>query len=275
MTAAAEKPGSTLTQLIHWAPALLLVLYVIGYIAANTHYSRYEPVKADLLSARYLAAGLLWVAFGGVPGTAGYLGGLEALSLWRTGKKRWVVVPTLSYLALGGIYSALLGAATLVDLALRWSMVWMFTLAALTGIQLAILPRMRYPLGVPGRAFLIIGTGVVLVMQTYIFGSRIYPWVEPQYGGAAVRKGYVELKPDASQGLHYALRDQPLPLFDLDDNFLYVLACRKESTSNRPETTMIPLEAVANMGISSSGYEFVALPAYVADHYCGRVEVKK
>jgi hypothetical protein len=276
--AAMEKSADGhLRELVHWAPALLLLLYVLGYVAANGHYSRYEPVKADLLSARYLSAGLLYVAFGGLPGLGGYLGGVDAASAWRPGSKHWAVIICLGYLLGVGLPFGLLCLSSLVDLGHPrvWSSIaWMFALAGFTGIVMGIFAH-KPPQGALRKSFQFSGAAMSMVVQAYTFGLGIHPSVKPHFGGAAVREGYVVLKPGAHEVLHYSLRDQPLPFLDLDDQFLYVIACRKESTSSQPETIMIALDLVASAGVASSRNQFVVIPEYVAEHHCGRVEVKK
>jgi len=108
----------------------------------------------------------------------------------------------------------------------------------------------------------------VLVSQAYVFGSGVYPYINPYFGGAAVREVYVRLKPETPEELQRAIKVQPMPLLDLDDNFLYVIACPERSSGGRPETVMIPLGSIASAGIASNRARFLAVPAYVDSQRC-------
>jgi hypothetical protein len=105
------------------------------------------------------------------------------------------------------------------------------------------------------------------MLLAYGFGARIYPWIGPAFGGAAVPVGHVTLKPGAPDAVIQVVSEQSVPLFDIDEKFLYVVACPPMSRSDKPEVVMVPLEFLASAAIESAD-TFLAVPAYLDQQSC-------
>jgi hypothetical protein len=94
------------------------------------------------------------------------------------------------------------------------------------------------------RLFRLSLVGVILMAAANTFGTSVYPWVKPHYGGAAVPVGYVTLKPQAPGELKATVEKQSLPLFDIDEKFLYLVTC-SDGYRTGPGVTMLLLEFLA------------------------------
>ena len=190
----------------------------------------------------------------------------------------------LAYLLLTALYGIFLGLFTLVNHS-PWTAWWFviaaFALGAMAGVDFRKVrhrPQGQRRSDSERRARLKVSTlswfGLMLMLFAYAFGTKVYPWVKPHYGGAAVPVGYVTLKRDAPTELSPALQGQSLPLFDIDEKFLYVVTCRDPSRTGRPEVLMVPLEFLASAGIATPD-ALLGVPTYIDQHRCGpRVDTK-
>jgi hypothetical protein len=271
---------STISEFLHWSPVVVLLLYILGYIAANGHYARFELVKPTLVNARYLSAGLLFTAFAVPPWIVGFACGLyEPRGQGKSDRATFVAMTVLySVLTLG--YGVLLGSVMLVKQS-PWE-AWGFVLIALAlgflgGIDAlrltrrgsGILPQVLHP---TARSIFMITAGgrhgILMMGLAYSFGITVYPWVKPHYGGSAVSVGYVTLKPEATKELSQVLEGRSLPLVDIDERFLYVIACRHEHSAAKPQVMMVPLDFLASAGIEATPDTFLAVPTYMKEHSC-------
>ena len=109
-----KELSTRLTEVVRWSPAMLLLLYVLGYVAANSHYARFELIKPTLLTGRYLSAGLLYVAFAAVPAAAGFACVLHAAARQRRLSGRANVrYVYLTYLLVVELYAFFLSTVTM------------------------------------------------------------------------------------------------------------------------------------------------------------------
>src|SRR5689334_8462083 len=65
-------------------PFLVAGTYVAGYVTATTYYTAYEVPTSALFNSRYLAAGLLWLFWTGIPTIAALIAIDYAGTHWRT-----------------------------------------------------------------------------------------------------------------------------------------------------------------------------------------------
>lgn len=107
----------------------------------------------------------------------------------------------------------------------------------------------------------------VLLITAYYFGTQVYPWVKPHFGGAAVREGYLMPKPGIPEGINHLLRNQPVLLLDQDEQFLYLATC---PDSTKSEVILLPLESLAAISVETTQDRFVAIPASINKPQCGR-----
>lgn len=249
-----------------WFPALFLLLYALGYVSANAHYSRYEIVKPTLLEGRYLAAGMLLGLFAVIPAFAGFLGAW----LVRTGDRPTKIAAAVIVPAASLVYFGVLCQAGMIEV---WRFEsWTFFAAvfvAAAGVSLSYISReargTEADSRAVGRLFGGMGLMISMISFAYVFGTLIYPWVKPTYGGAALRLGDLELRQGSPGGLVNAINQRPTPFVDMDDKFLYVVGCPENLHASG--VVMVPLEFVATGGISHSTDD-VALPDYLKQFRC-------
>jgi len=182
--------------------------------------------------------------------------------------------PTLGVLALLLVFylAALLGYANLLlSLTMLGSRrppwTFIFTLAAIgAGARIALRTSSggtdRH-VGLVSRASGVAVHALLMVTAAATFGATIYPSIRPQFGGGAVLEGYVLLKPGVPQELRNMLGTEPLPFVDLDDRFLYVVACGRKGGSTKPALLTVPLEFIA---LTSYADTFFAVPDYIKTH---------
>jgi hypothetical protein len=252
---------------------MLLLLYVLGYVAANSHYARFEMIKPTLLAGRYLSAGLLYVAFAAAPAAAGFAAVLHAAARKRRLSDRANVRSVyLAYLLVVVLYALLLPTFTMIE-PLLW-VPWAFIAGAtLIGANAALGIALGEDVPDRGartldRTSKLVTHALFMLGLAWSFGYFIYPWVRPPFGGAAVPQGYVWLKPEAPPALGQLLSTQPLPFVDLDERFLYVVACQRQAGRTHPGVIMVPLEFVAADGMRSFPDTLLAVPAYIKEHRC-------
>lgn len=266
--------GGPVRDLLQQSPAVLLLLYVSGYIAANSHYARYEMVKTTLLTGRYLAAGLLYMVFAAVPAAVGFAYPLHAGMHKGANSVKWAVLLAVLYVTSLALYSGLVIQNTTIGS--RW---WSGAFMASTAIIGALVSwgilqsklDVRDPTArVFDRIFkLITQFAIPMMAAAFIFGGAIYPSIHPSFGGAAVLEGYVILIPEAPAELRFMMEAQPLPFVDQDERFLYVVACREPLGSTKPGVIMIPLDFIAAASINSpTSGRFVSVPSYIKEHGC-------
>jgi len=99
---------------LHWllpgggpaaAAAVLAVTYVVGFMIANFHFAAYEPLRLDLLQARYVGAGLAFFAVAAVPAyAAAHAGYLSAHAVNATRRKPRQASPKVRELLLSVLF---------------------------------------------------------------------------------------------------------------------------------------------------------------------------
>ena len=75
-TSTTQESQSRWKGWIELLPGLLAFMYVGGYIVANSHFARVEFTKPDLLSGRYLSAGVQFLVISVIPAA-------PSLRLWH------------------------------------------------------------------------------------------------------------------------------------------------------------------------------------------------
>lgn len=269
-----EKPREvpSVASFFKWAPGVLLSLYVLGFIAANAFFARFELLKPTLLNGRYLSAGLLCVAFLLVPAAIGFKMVFDFHG-WEKETLASKVAFSVLYSSLPVMYGWMLLAFTTIDPG-RWRSWFVLSTAVLYGVYMASwlwdTERKRGQLDRFGLLRFAHPTVALAttVVGALMFGTAVYPWVPPQLGGAAVRKGFVALTAEAPAILPRALRNQPVPVVDLDERFLYVIGCPFEDRDTIPAVLMIPIQYVSAAHLESASHQFVAVPEYLSQGWC-------
>lgn len=256
---------------VRWTPAILLLLYVMGYVTANSHYAHFEVVGPTLLTGRYLSAGLLYAAYALAPMALGFACIMHIAS-WRKAGGKGLKTALFAPSYLGVLY--LYGSPLITYSAIRSSewVPWAFIggaaiVGAIAGsglLQVEERGDRRF------RALAYVGQlvtpGLLMLGLATTLGLHVYPSIRPQFGGGAVLEGYVSLKPGAPPELMGILDGQPVPIVDRDERFLYVVACERQEGEARPEVVMVPLELVLAAGVRAYPDSFVSVPAYIKEH---------
>jgi hypothetical protein len=271
---------SKFNELVQWFPAIALFLYTLGYVAANSHYGRFELVKATLLNARYLAAGLLYTTLVAVPAIVGFMF-METVAVRKSTSQRAYRI------ALFLVLTIVIGFTLAFEVLVRnapWKVMVSPFLAFALGLIAQPASRNRAPQGSDPvahtvqlshesylallRLYRFTMYGILFLITAYAFGRKVYPWIKPHYGGAAVSMGFVSIKSDGPTELEQVLSRGPVPLFDIDEKFLYVVSCQPHSSNSRPRVMMIPLEFLSNVTLGAGSDTLVAVPTYVDEHRC-------
>jgi len=253
-TSGPKQKERAIDQLMSLLPGLLAFVYFEGYIAANSYFARLEFTKSELLSGRYVSAGVLFLVLSTLP-----LAG--SLALWVSILRRkpearvwWLVLLPITA---AGVYATLIQEIVLRPFtqAAYWRY---FSVLFVIGFFLAqfllliearedlanspawlrkLLPHTRTDR--PGFERSVIMATVAVACLAFFalganrFGGWVYPSILPEYGGGASVLARIALRQEASREARDAMSSQILSLVDQDDHFLYVLVCG-DSGARRP-----------------------------------------
>lgn len=272
-----EDPDLPQTWNISWShaitafPLMVAGIYIAGYTVANTHYARYELPGPGFLNARYLAAGLLWLLLTGLP----VLGALIAVdyfaSHWRA-KKRGVAVGSLILFALGWAAIVYFGFRGLIVEGHSKSL-WSYTggayLLGLLVIGYTVYQRSRPEWAFRSqRAFYYLSNFVSLTGALLAFGLSVYPFIGPQYGGAAVMRGIVALRPPLERRIANYILPDTVALVSQSQTFTYLTLCRRSPV---PNVVGIPTEVLQSIEVlrdTVKKKDAVSLDDFLKSHHC-------
>lgn len=143
------QPSNRLPELSKMFAAMLAFVYVVGFLVSNGHSAQYAVVSPELLQAKYLSAGLLFVVVAAFPtGIAAFqylvrkrkLATEDTTKVWWKrveGWTFWFTVPfSLLQALVALVWSESLLGTILVDRS-RPSEMAFFVIASLLGLPLA------------------------------------------------------------------------------------------------------------------------------------------
>ena len=148
-----EKSSQSWKDLIELLPGVLAFVYLEGYLTASSHFAVLQFTKSDLVSGRYLSAGVLFVLMSGIPLTALLSAVLAAIDSKPERRNRAVLRGLLTFLAGAVLYGLLLLSISLSDsfiVPAHWKCFFAFLLPTgllLTGLVLRF--RGFSPFGLP------------------------------------------------------------------------------------------------------------------------------
>jgi hypothetical protein len=235
------------------------VLYVFGFVVANTHFARFELLRPTLWQTRYLGAGLLFAAILGGPLL---LGSLFALSLSeKSGSSngtlwKWLELP-LGFLVAGFIgvsVTWLPGLLVGKRDTVFWAAFGVFSYETGRLQLLAWIPWLSGPWVRGGsvtevrmnRVYRTLLTGVVLLGVAGVFGTKLYPAISPAFGGGAVWRGRVYLR---NPGAWSTAFNRPVAVIDRQEDVVDVMAC-VDSASSRTQSFAIPAADISLVAVS-------------------------
>lgn len=206
-----EDAGITLS-ILRYLPHAVAVLYVTGFIVTNGATAQVERIDLDLLQARYLSAGLLFLVLGGVPIAGGALWSSPSSSPQASPEATSTASPTKFdlFARSRGARLGLLAAYTLlwylllfqISVAVNYTLAAAFLCVAfIGGKQLRDVAELfrRRALGdaVISNHHLLFNTlnsTVLIVSMLGLFASVIYGAAKPEFGGGATWLVQAELK---------------------------------------------------------------------------------
>ena len=231
--------------------AFLASLYVIGFVVANVHFWRLEAPTGQFLQERYLGAAVLYLFFTAGPFAMGFglMRRFQAQSnpqgevirvigaTVATGVALWVVFS----LSLAAIYvqrptsslAPYVGTLAVIGICLGWNPPrdtqarWYFELRA--GLRAA-------------RSYYAATVASALLSMSALFGSSIYPYILPAYGGGVLRSGRVMLRDTTRLPLEVRQAlDRRVILVDRTDQDTNLLVC--PSTGGVPKLLPLTLQS--------------------------------
>jgi hypothetical protein len=247
-----EKYGS-------FAPAVVILGYVLGFVISNTHLARYQLVEFELLEGRYLAAAVLFTIFTVPPIIFGYaLGaGLSEQGDASPSVNKGILLKVitshlfgylLSFLALFVAFEFIGVIFTFVSVRASRNPHGNFLFYWLLVMVTAFIPQfLIWHSHAVRTSQLEVGPALALPIQlffmlvvTAVFGRNVYPEISAAFGGGGAWMTNVEYAD--GQG-NSRIRMANIVVLDRDAELLTLLPCYPDA-ERKPNSLLIPVADV-------------------------------